>query len=124
MSLLIGVKGKTASPDDAARDARKVRLRVELKEGGYPLTIQWEAKAMIQGEMITLGQVTCKPTYFEKSGRVAYVGSGGVQLMGMKDQSTVTTFLPFSVDKEASSVDGVKAAEAKANADLDAGETD
>ena len=123
MSLLIGVKGKTASPDDAARDARKVRLRVELKEGGYPLTIQWEAKAMIQGEMITLGQVTCKPTYFEKSGRVAYVGSGGVQLMGTKDQSTVTTFLPFSVDKEASSVAGVKAAEAKANADLDDGET-
>ena len=123
MSLLIGVKGKSASPDDAARDARKLALRSELKEGGYPLTIQWEAKAMIQGEMVILGQVTCKPTYFEKSGRVAYVGSGGVMLMGLKDQSTITTFLPFSVDKGATSAAGVQAAEARANVDLDEGET-
>lgn len=111
-----------ASDDDAARKEAKADLRRDLIEADYPLTVQFDGRAMVEGTMISVGEITLRPSFYEKSGRVAYMGGGDITLKGVKNRCNITVFLPFSVGNRVASPEATKAAEAKANADLDDGE--
>ena len=114
-----------ATSDDAVRLAAKASVRKGLIDAGYPLTISFKGEHFAgEGKPpVSVGEIVLRPSFYEKSGRVAYMGGGDVTICGVKNRCNITVFLPFTHDAT-TSPEAAALAEGQANASMDAGEQD